>query len=532
MGKSVNFKWLFFGTVTLYCFFFARFGFENFDTGYIASYSWRILKGEVPYVDFFYKGPPLTLYFHSLFFGALPEYGQFYFVRIIFYVLFALQVFFAVSGFYTLYDSVRADRWLVMTAGFILSILNFSPYPWPTTDGLLFASAAFFLISKNVNGAGYFRLCCVALLCILSALTKQSFYTVPLLFALWMLLSMRFRKAIAFVGFLCVFSGVFYVIADYLWDWENYVRQTSTETHLFDLFYTGLHHYLPIPIRILVPTAVILFSAVCYIRWNKKLQLIPHWTVITKWIAISMMIAVLFLSVSGMAQIASRIAFDVATLFTIMSLLLKEHWRKELPKLMMLGLAWSCSISLGYPYPALFTTGILLVLLSEMTHFGSMLKYPMIAWVSIGFLYAFFPYREKPLWHLDTRLDNVSPKIAYLYTSERNAEKFRELRSLREKYGAHYVVAPNIPMAHYLFGDRSVVPSDWLIETEIGRNPDLFKQQIPKSGSLVFLEKSYLDSTDEFIGSPETFSQVSWYLYQNMKPIGETRHFVILNGSK
>ena len=160
--------------VSFYCLVLAHIGFEFWDTGYIPSFSWRIVNGERVYEDFLYKGPPVTLYFHAFLMKILPEVGQFYWIRVTNYLLFALQVFFTVKAFDNFYglEKFKINKWAIMSVGFVISLLNFPPYPWPTTDGLFFASIALYFSSK-LNKIKTFDLILIAFFSVLSALTKQ-----------------------------------------------------------------------------------------------------------------------------------------------------------------------------------------------------------------------------------------------------------------------------------------------------------------------------------------------------------------------
>ena len=150
LKKIDNYFILFTIIVLFYCLVLAHIGIEFWDTGYIPSFSWRIVNGENVYEDFLYKGPPITLYFHAFFMKILPEVGQFYWIRVTNYLLFALQVFFTVKAFDNFYglEKFKINKWAVMSVGFVISLLNFPPYPWPTTDGLFFASIALYFSSK------------------------------------------------------------------------------------------------------------------------------------------------------------------------------------------------------------------------------------------------------------------------------------------------------------------------------------------------------------------------------------------------
>jgi tRNA (guanine37-N1)-methyltransferase len=117
--KHNKYKILFGIIVLFYSLILSQFGFENFDTGYMSSFSWRIVNGQNPYSDFIYKFPPVVIYFHSFFMKILPETGQFFMFRILSYLFFALQVFFTVSGFDNIYGlkNYKINKWAINKHG-------------------------------------------------------------------------------------------------------------------------------------------------------------------------------------------------------------------------------------------------------------------------------------------------------------------------------------------------------------------------------------------------------------------------------
>jgi len=125
------YKYLFFGIIAFYSFVLSQFGFENWDSGFIQGFSWRIINGEDVYQDFLYIRPPVSAYFHAIFMQILPDDGQYFFMRIIGYLLFGLQVFFTVSGFDKLYNlkSINVDKWGVTIICFVMSLHNFFTNP-------------------------------------------------------------------------------------------------------------------------------------------------------------------------------------------------------------------------------------------------------------------------------------------------------------------------------------------------------------------------------------------------------------------
>ncbi len=202
--KKIDGYFLLFAFIVIfYCLVLAHIGFEFWDTGYITSFSWRIVNGEKVYEDFLYKGPPITLYFHAFFIKFLPEVGQFYWIRVTNYLLFAFQVFFTVKAFDNFYTlgKFNINKWAIMTIGFIISLLNFPPYPWPTTDGLFFASISLFFTSKlKENNIIYLFI--IAFFSVLSALAKQSFYLIPLFFIIFITIQKGIQKGMILLLFI------------------------------------------------------------------------------------------------------------------------------------------------------------------------------------------------------------------------------------------------------------------------------------------------------------------------------------------
>ncbi len=523
------FQLIFLGIVLIYAFGLSAFGMENFDTGYIPSFSWRIVNGELPYVDFFYKGPPATFYLHALFMKILPETAQFYWIRATVYLLFALQVFFTVAGIFRLFPNIKTNKWAVMSLCFVASLLNFAPYPWPTTDGLLFASAAFYILSANTNPK-HGPLLAIALLSLLSALTKQSFYGVPLLFLVWIYTVAGLKKAITFAVISGFFLCCFLVFISKTAGLHNYIAQTTGETHLFDLFFVGFHHYILIPVRWFAVLAVITIAIALYLLKTKRAGLLAR---ACKTIALTFLLAA-FIVFFFDAQFASRLWWDGCVFILAYASLKNYPFKSLLPLWVLLGIAWSASISLGYQFPVLFSTamfGIIILFFEDMVlpkwHYTLMFVLTIA-----GLSHVWQPYREKPLPELTYALGSISPKLSGIHTNRENFEKYTELKSLFNQYRPNVAVAPDIPMAHYLFSNESPLPADWLLPTETGRKPILFETLLSQPGMHVLLEKSYLDGSDNGTGSPAAFSPIAWFVHTKMKKTAETQYFMIYNGLK
>lgn len=531
MTRLINYKYLFFFTVAFYCFVLTQFGFENFDTGYIPSFSWRIVNGQSVYEDFIYKGPPVTLYFHALFMKILPETAQFLQIRVLCYTMFALQVYLLVSAFYKLYDLSRLDKWGVMTVGFIVSLLNFSPFPWPTTDGLFFAVIAFWLVCK-CQKAGFFTLFAIACFAMLSALTKQSFYLVPAFFGFWILVRYGWKAVAIFCSQALLLVALYVCWVLSITDWQNFIHQTTGQTPLIYLYYSGVHNYTFLPISWLA--GLLFFSSLAaffYLRITKqKWQVLPA---MFRWIAVAGM-AIACVCFFFDARLGSRIAFDSALFAAAYALFTSRDLKAATPVWVILGIAWSCSISLGYDYPILFATGILLAFLVSVP---IDIKPKYYLWLGmpiclVAFAYNVRPYRDANIFTLQYPLDGVSPKLKFIKTNKEYQEKHLELKALVDQYGKNFIVAPSLPMAHYLFNTQSKLPCDWIIETEIDQQHQRILKLAADKRNYVFLEKSFLNHEEYVQDNLAEFSSIGVFIHDKFQKVAETQHFIIYHSLK
>ncbi len=538
MISSTTYKYLFLLIIAFYCLVLSQFGFENFDTGFISSFSWRIINGQDVYEDFLYKFPPVTIYFHAFFMKILPTTAQFFFFRIIDYVFFALQVFFIVSGFNNLYDlkKLTVSKWGLMCVCFIISLLNFPPCPWTTTDGLLFVSVAFWIVSINKKEINFLKLFFVALFCMLSALSKQSFYLIPFVFLIWIYIKYGLKKGLVFLSQILVLFLVFYNLILSITTWLNFIKQTTGETTLYQLFRTGLHNYIFVSIKLFALILLIIcFISVTYLYITKKKIEVLY--PLLKWSSIILFsIALLFLLFKR-AEVGSRIAFDACLLGVFYTYLTaKKNISSLAPIFVTLTIAWSASISLGYAYPVLFATGIIMsfiVLMIDEIKINPK-YYLALAIISctVAFSYNVRPYREKNIFSLTYPLEKISPKLKYIKTNKESFEKYSELKVLIHKYGDNFIVAPSFPVANYLFNNQSELPADWIINTEINRRHNLFIRIASEKKNYIFLEKSFLNHEEFVPDKIENFSYISYFIHQKFNMIEETKHFIVYNSLK
>jgi hypothetical protein len=508
---------------------------ETLDTGYMSGFSWRIINGETPYQDFIYKFPPVTIYLHSFFMRILPESGQFLCFRVIDYLFYAVQIYFVIDGIFKLYDGIKISKWALMIVCFLVSWNNFSPYPWPTTDGIFFASLAFWIVCKYKT-ISPLKIVIISFFCLISALSKQSFYMIPLVFLIWIYVRYSFSKSIHFLIVTLFLLSFFYIFINTITSWSNFANQTNGELRLYDLYYVGFHNYILISIEyfvILISFCLtITITYLYYQKWNFQL-LKPFF----KWLSFILMGIAIILFIIKKVDIAAHIAFDA----TIVALFYSYFFKNKklsfiMPLLVLLSIAWGVSISLGYPSPMLFGTGIIMSFIVIMEN-EIKLNQKYYFWIglpicAVAFSFNENPYREDSVFKLHYSLDSISPKLKYIKTKKATFEKHLELKNLIKKYGENFIVAPSFPQANYIFNHQSELPSDWLIETEVNRQMDKLIRLASNPKNYIFIEKSFLNHEDFVRCTTPEFSSIAWFIHTKFNQLEETNHFIIYNQIK
>lgn len=536
--NSFNFyKILFFFILSFYSIILSHYGFENWDSGFIQGFCWRIIHGEHPYTDFLYIRPPASVYFHSIFMKILPIDGQYYFTRVIGYWLFAFQVYFSVTGIDNIYNlkKINLNKWAIIIVCYMISIHNFFANPWYNVDGIFFASVAFYLMSRNKTH-NFLHLFLISLFCFLSALTKQSFYFIPIIFLLWIMLTKSTKQTIYFLFSSLIWFGFYILFLNSITTLGNYLSQTSEHTRLSDLAKVGVEIYIRCFNNIYLLTSSILISFLLFLYKtpNKKFN---SYTICAffKWLSITTFLLSIivipfidFRKVSVIFFNATIYAFIYKTSFNLDKT--KEHF----PLMVLICIAWCVGLSLGYAYPILYATGLILsfyILMREDLMIQKYKKLYSIILISIS-LYSFslniYQYREKNIFQLNYSLEEISPKLKYIKSSKETLEKYKELKILIKQY-PNYTVAPSIPLSHYLFNTKNRVPAEWLTDFEINYKTAEFFEIIKNKTDYLFIEKSFIkgEILDVSFEKKMLFSSLSMYIYLKSKPIKETQHFYI-----
>ncbi len=508
---------------------------ENWDTGYIPSFSWRVINGQDIYQDFIYKGLPITIYFHALWMKLLPIEGQFYFIRIINYLLFATQAYLILSGFDLIYKfkNYGINKWSLMIPCFIISIHNWSPYPWPTTDGIFFASIAFWIMAKDKSNS-FIHLTFIALFSLLSAFTKQSFYLIPFGFLGYVFIKSGMKKSLQFGLLLIFFLSLYLFWISSFTTISNYFEQTSNQTSFKDLYIYGISNYIHCFGSKTILVIVLLSPTIpYYFLWKANSNPFQEYL---KWLIIAFLIASISYHLFQNVRQASLIFFATCWLSLVYYFFfIKNDIKFITPILLSLLIAWSTAISVGYPFTMLFSTGMIasfiILFYSEIPKFkhNKTLYYSIIFGVSIiSFLSNKNPYRDSSLLDLNYSLDSISPKLKYIKTDKETFEKHNEIKQLIKKYGKNFIVAPDTPMANYIFDTQSKLPADWIITNEVMGRESLFIKLAANKKNYIFIDKEYIFNKP-YINYEILYSGITTFIYENFNKIDQTKHYLVYN---
>ncbi len=511
-------------------------GLDLWDSGYIVGYSWRMAEGALPYRDFFYKGPPATLFLWSMVLKVVPVWGQYYLLKLINWLLFGWQIQLWLGGIERGLGWKIPNRNLIGWIGVVFSVQFFPMYPWPTTDGLLYCAIAFYLWTLcfktyKIN----FYILWIGLFSIAAALTKQSFYAVPVAF----LCATALRYPLRTVGYLLLSQllglGLFLVGLLSFTSWENFLSHTTGETTITDLIYSGAINYFISYQQLEILWVPLFCIALAWGIWVLKTR--SGWEKSLQILALCFGIYGVIWAVVFSFQEGSRLLWLGIVLGMIALLGTKTNRHKASVLGLVLAVAWCAAISLGYPFPILMGTSLLVLLLWLLqTHFPSYMSLSqgiLIIGIICGTAYQYQPYAERPLNELHYDLGTVSPKLAGIKTSKVHYEKWLELQKLHRQFrNKAQIIAPNMALFYYAMGIQNPLPADWLLNWEIHRDPKTLLEIASSKENVIFVEKSFVRGNEHFMPQKrEDFSMVTDYIIRHFRLQQETKHFLIYNGT-
>lgn len=539
MTKSPEGKWfwklLFFAIVAGYCLYYAPFGVNETDGGFLTGLGWQVLSGKVLYQDVVYVRPPLPVWLRALELHLLPEQLAVLGERWIFYVKIAIYSWMGAAVL-----TKGENRWPLAVLGFVVSAHCYPPMAWHTVDGIFFGVLAAFF--ANVGTRFGWALAGIGLCCAL--LCKQSFYPLLPLFTLylWMDKDDRLGKSAWFLGAILLCIGLF---VNYLYQNKlltSYLQMTAGAASSGQAIQHGLLDYFRITPELALPSLVLLAPVAWWVWKGKKPRL--AFAVWSLWLLalIASYPAITWLRQDHTVPFAqSRALFWVAVVvfstpwFVSRSSFIvpRSPFIVHRSSLLLLGISWCASVSWGYNLPILFATPLvwagmdLTRILSEKVQPSGPLKlysYGILVALLLSFRVGHeFVYRDGRRAGMHESMGAIFPQLSGIYSDRETADLYRDLKGLVEKYGPNFKTLPAFPQANFLAHSPPPLPLDWVVNRETNGDNSLVIKNLIKNQPILFIQKYFREK----IGSdPEL--EITRSLLKKGQILEETPHFWVV----
>jgi hypothetical protein len=470
-----------------------RFGFSPTDQGFILGASWRLLHGEIPHEDIVSARPLGSPLLHTLDF-LLP--GPLLFMSRLASMTEIVLFTVALAALVTRRSLLNWGPLLtgLVAAAAMLNLHTFGLTAWHTIDGLTFTACGLWALESGLraNRVWHYRLGLVLLG--VAALTKQSFMiAAPVGFALLLLhpavrrsrselggrwwsqrcadLLLLCGPGLVYIGVVAVAGGLPDLLAQLTGAKPTYGQRLFELSALTPepLYPIAGGAALLIVIRLLTPQIGIAARVV-------DLGIVAAFAVY-----VGKLLAESELALPGRTDWADTLFWLLAFACVVDAL-----GRRRLPwrALLVVLLAWMCSLSWGYNSPtflggtmaltALYLLGgdTLRMLGEELT------KRARQAWMvtasALGLVAVLLagllltdshdaaPYRERPQGQLVADLGTIDPSLRGIRTNVDTHEYVAQIKQCTQRYPASNVaVLPDNAFAYPAFGLRNPFPMDW-----------------------------------------------------------------------
>jgi hypothetical protein len=534
MTPLQTWRLLFFLLLAAYCGYYAPYGVNETDGGFLTGLAWQVLQGKTLYADVVYVRPPLPVWLRALELYSLPAEYAVLGERWIFYLKVGA---YAWLGAAVLAQGVR--RWQLAALAFVLSAHCYPAAAWHTVDGILFGALSIWAFT-NTGGRGG---AIVSGLCLVAALLcKQSFYPLAVV---WLVLLLAERRQWAGAGgrwwalFGALAATAAFAIA--LQDRQAlaaFLRLTSAAAEGNQALAHGFTDYFRIPPLLLGASAVLLAPAVWWLAgkggpkraflgwalWLLALASAYAWTVLQR--------------AEFTAPFAhTRLLFVAAAAWAGVQYW-KKHWSAAQSRRFgaLLALCWCAALSWGYNLPVLFALpwayaawDISTSLFQAAWPGRSTPALPALALIlllglfRLGYAYV---YRDGPRSAMTEAMGPIFPALMGIRSSPEKAALYRDLCDLARRYGPAFKTLPAFPQANFLAGARPPLPLDWVVARETGAGTALVEAAMRQDNVVYFIEKAHAGRLET---DPEM--ALTRALLARGRVVEETRFFRVVRGS-
>ncbi len=522
----------FFSLLVFYCFFYAPFGINETDGGFLTGLAWQLVSGKTLYAEVVYVRPPMSVWLRALELVVLPENWAVLGERWIFYAKVAGYSWLAAA---VLVRENKTNRWMLATLGFVVSAHCYPATAWHTVDGILFGMLSIWFWT---NFSSRWAAACSGVFIVGTLLCKQSFY--PML-AVWVVLAgagwrTQTQRVLPGAGAasLTAFSYFLYLKANNLL--QAYWELTSGATSGNAAIEYGITGYFDIKPALLLVSAAMFFFAAGKLRLKGNFKT-AFWT----WATWLLLLAGTYAWTIWQRQdftvpfAQMRLLFFVAAGFGVYKI-----WKKKWPAgqgpryFALLALAWCAAISWGYNLPILFAAPLVF---AAMKISGGLFKasFPnrrLSSWFSVFALLTLllvfrlgysFVYRNGPRTAMTEHLGDVFPRLTGIFSSPETLSRYQNLRTLAGRYGPGFKTLPTFPAANYLAETKPPLPLDWVVAREMGAGKKLVQSVVQREAHIYFVETEQLHRIER-----ESEYQLTSTILRNGQVLEKTKWFWVV----
>lgn len=464
--RKLTYLTAFIALTTAVChYLFSWIGFNPTDEGFVLAASRRILDGQIPHLDFLSLRPAGSAYIHALELRFFDE--PFMISRLFFWAQSAMiaWMWVVIADKLLKLEITLANRYMLSFIVLMFNVHSFPAMAWTTIDGLFLSTWGLWLLThfnKRGNQLGYLLIGC-AVLC------KQNFLAVVP--GAFLVMSHYKRPYYLVIGLL---PSLLYGLLL----WRNDALDIAMQQLLSrgELMETGIRAYATSPgfyIGLGIPVAINAFRS----RFKKYLR------------NIDFIVSISLVILGGASLYLNLFTGEFSfLLFGFMIGYAGTHIKKRYVVIfsgMVIMIAWTVSISLGYNTPALASGVLIAALLAinydrEVFSLSRNVKYPIALVILIGLFLAFGysryhnVYKDNRAGNLTAELDGVLNGAAGIMTNPEIQTSFRELNELADRYGDSLAVVPDYAAFWATSEHPNPLPIDW---PNIGELSDSIAQQ-------------------------------------------------------
>lgn len=458
----------------IYLLLFGRFGLEDSDSGFIVGLGWRVFNGEIPYKDFYFVRPIISVLISSLKISILPEFGQVLSMRLLNYYQLLFQVYLTIIAIEKFYDfsALKINKYLFTAISFIATSIGSFYFQWYTTDGIFLAVLGLVIIVLFNNKNLFYLILAGVFLC-LSALTKQNFYIVPIIGFAFVFLQYGLKK------FIVVLSGTFFTLLIYFTYFyinnliDIYLSLTSNTPAVKELIWSGTMGYFHNTPYFFAFAVIPILTYSIMINFKKFIT--NQFRVI--FIISTLLIILLNIFIIFEFGINYKFSYDriipiiIVIVFLHLIITKKEKLKNHYFLIAILGISWASSISWGYRSPHLYFTPIIFASYYLLQKYLNIFdKKTVVFFSSVILIYSFIanlkPYRDDYIWNITSDASKISSKLAFIKTNDMRLKKHLELKEIFNNYD-NTTILPSMPGAYYIHGYINKLSVDWAMDVEI-----------------------------------------------------------------